>query len=312
MNHPFVVPSSRQDVARHTAPRPAFTLVELLVVIAIISILIALLLPAINAAREAARRASCLNNLCQLSLAFHSYEFHFESLPPGVTNPTGPIRNVRSGQHVSWTVQVMPYLEENLLFNAFDQEAGAYADKNAAVVGVVPYFLICPSAPNESEDVTNYVGCYDSAETPIDADNNGLLFLNSHVRYSQILDGSTKTILLGEALGDEGFLNWASGTRSTLRNGSRIESPPMHISAARLRNDFDMGEGAADDDRREPASFLDNPLHVGGFGSNHAGNVVNFAFADGSVRSLSDRVSPDLLRRYADRKDLELTPIRAD
>ncbi|MDX1930059.1 MAG: DUF1559 domain-containing protein, partial [Pirellulaceae bacterium] len=69
-----------------------FTLVELLVVIAIIGILVGLLLPAVQAAREAARRCQCSNNLSQLGLAMHHYEFNAEQLPSGVINPEGPIR----------------------------------------------------------------------------------------------------------------------------------------------------------------------------------------------------------------------------
>ena len=47
----------------------AFTLVELLVVISIVALLIALLLPALNGAREAVRKAACLSNVRQLSIA---------------------------------------------------------------------------------------------------------------------------------------------------------------------------------------------------------------------------------------------------
>ncbi len=50
-----------------------FTLIELLVVIAIIAVLMAILMPALNRAKEQGKRAACLNNLKQLSLAWIMY-----------------------------------------------------------------------------------------------------------------------------------------------------------------------------------------------------------------------------------------------
>ena len=142
--------TSKAIPPREFPARPrAFTLVELLVVISIISILILMLLPAVNAAREAARRASCMNNLAQLSLAVHNYEYHFERLPPGVTNPTGPIENTPTGDHTSWLVQILPYLEENALYAAYDFDAGAYAPENARVRQAGVSILQCPSSRHD-------------------------------------------------------------------------------------------------------------------------------------------------------------------
>lgn len=270
--------------------KKGFTLIELLVVISIIGILVAMLLPAVNAAREVARQASCLNNMSQVALALHDYEFHFESLPPGVTNPEGPIRNEAEGVHVGWVVKILPYLEERAVFRNFDQTVGTYATENAEARSVNVQILLCPSAPDmyaDDDEVgrSSYAGCHNDTEVPIDEENNGLLFLNSRIRYADMLDGSSKTILAGEIVVTEDSLGWASGTRATLRN----------------TGSFEEGEVTPLLTKAEPT----DPLHVGGFGSFHP-HFANFAFADGSVRAIPRDVDPKLFQLLGNRADGEI------
>ena len=109
-----------------------FTLVELLVVVAIIGILIGMLLPAVQQVREAARRTACLNNLAQIGLGLHNFEYAHEHFPAGVLDTKGPILSAPQGQHTGFLVQLLPFIEQRGIFDRFDQDLGAYAQANAA------------------------------------------------------------------------------------------------------------------------------------------------------------------------------------
>lgn len=278
--------------------RAAFTLVELLVVIAIIGILVGLLLPAVQAAREAARRSQCSNHLMQLGLSLHHFEFNNGHFPAGVINADGPIRDEAVGQHVSWIVQILPHIEERVAYNRFDLAAGAYAEVNKPVSQHRISILQCPSAPDVYNSgggaaLSSYVGCHHDAESPIDSDNNGILYLNSKVRFADIIDGSSYTILLGESFIKEGDLGWVSGTSATLRNTGTI-------MAGYRRNAFDAPEEDEALDSEQPRS-----LQVGGFDSYHTGGA-QFVLADGSVKFLSQNIDPELFKHLGNRADEEL------
>jgi prepilin-type N-terminal cleavage/methylation domain-containing protein len=267
--------------------RSGFTLIELLVVMAIISTLIGLLLPAVQAVRGAARRSQCVHNEMQVALAALNYESAFEAFPPGVVNATGPILNRESGYHHSWIAQILPYLDQKSISNSLNFDLGVYDAANQTARLVKIGILICPADAEAVQPTagslanTSYLGVYDSSETPIDIKNNGMLFLNSHIRLEDIPDGASHTLLFGEAIVDPSGFGWASGTRSSLRNcGTPING-------------------------RLPAPTKSNPKPIGGFSSVHTATAI-FALADGSIRTINSRTSATVLGSLANRKDGDL------
>ncbi len=213
--------------------RRAFTLVELLVVIAIIGVLVALLLPAIQAAREAARRASCISNLKQFGIALHNYHDSRKTLPPGgCTDFT-----VSGGAfvHASPHAMLMPYFEEGNLHNLYDQKKSWVYQYSEVASTVVPVFtcpsnggdnpiadeilhsivvLIVPTPPtvyftkDQLLGTTNYAFCKGVTDAwckvPLQSNNppyaseRGLFDFNWAVPLRKVLDGTSRTIAMGE------------------------------------------------------------------------------------------------------------------
>ena len=234
-------------------------MVELLVVIAIIGILVALLLPAVQAAREAARRMQCTNNLCQLILAVQNYEMAFRVYPPGTINDSGPIQNLPQGYHHNWISQLLPFIEEQNVYNHVDFQVGVYDDKNKAVRRADIPILACPSSPDRGQDIwlTNYAGCHNDVESPIDKDNHGVFFLNSSIRTLDVTDGVSHTLFISEKILDpQTDLGWMSGTRATLRNtGNRLNG-----ELAKLRSNF--GQIPLDEDKQRASCGADRSQDV--------------------------------------------------
>jgi prepilin-type N-terminal cleavage/methylation domain-containing protein len=307
-----------------------FTLIELLVVIAIIAVLIALLLPAVQQAREAARRTQCKNNLMQIGLALQNYVMAHDLLPPGIENATGPIRSVEDldQYHMGWIVQILPYLDQGNVYNHVDFKKSVYAPQNTAVRSRRLSVLNCPSDPGmrvgATTSTTNYNGVHNDYETAIDVNQNGVLFLNSSIRYDQITDGSSNTFFVMEARLDTGSdLGWMSGTRSSLRNAVVWANKPAAAPANGPENPVATPPDVAPDGAITPAPFYESHVvfgggaaaiqqqlanmqskteYVGGASSYHVGGY-HIVLGDGSVRFVSVNISLPVLRNLANRAD---------
>lgn len=173
-----------------------FTLIELLVVIAIIGLLIALLLPAVQSVREAARRTECQNHLKQLSLALHNYHDAHRCLPSG-SIVRGPSFSPLSGW--GWGAMILPALEQSALYARCDFSLNSAVGPNRDAIKTSWPMMRCPSDtgsesvnvhiqahPDATIATGNYVGC------------EGFLSGLSSVKFGQVSDGLSMTLLLGE------------------------------------------------------------------------------------------------------------------
>ncbi len=208
------------------SPR-GFTLIEVLIVVATVGLLVALLLPAVNAAREAARRATCYNHLRQIGLALGTYHDSYGTYPTGCAELTT--------KRIAWSLLILPRLEEQPTFAAFDQR---YSYRNAinrlAAESVIPTYL-CPSTarlasdrvedrsgdrnrngrwdPGEDLGVIDYGGMAGSAFPGVMELMNGVLIYDRAIAARDIRDGLSNTILVAEDTGRGASMDgeWSNG-----------------------------------------------------------------------------------------------------
>ena len=153
--------------------------------VVVIAVLIALLLPAVQAAREAARRSQCVNNLKQIALAMHNYNSAFGVFPPAMTlDPEGkPL--------LSWRVLLLPYLEQNALYQKFKLDEPWDGPNNKALLAQIPNTYRCPSWP-EGEKSENSI--YQVLIGP------GTLFEKAEgVSLAEVTDGTSNTLMVVES-----------------------------------------------------------------------------------------------------------------
>ena len=190
----------------HGRKRLGFTVVELLVVIAAIGILMALLLPGVQKARAAARRVACQNKLRQIGLAVHGFEATYGAFPAGKSRQS----SVETYDELSWLRQILPYIEQPTIWNlserALKVERFPYVNPPHEPLATAIQLFACPedsrvSIPQSASQLngafvglTSFLGVMGSDYKS----NDGSLVLGERIRFADITDGTSNTVMIGE------------------------------------------------------------------------------------------------------------------
>jgi prepilin-type N-terminal cleavage/methylation domain-containing protein len=291
--------------------RKGFTLIELLVVIAIIAVLIGLLLPAVQKVREASARSQCGNNLKQIGIAMHNYHSAQGSLPPGQWNPfytsTGP------WDRGCWVHPLLPYIEQDNLYQIY-VNGGAATSSGWALFqpnkDTIIKTLFCPSDPNSPKTAThdtntiggvaqmqglhvNYVVCSGSTAYGLGSNLNGIFYVQSTTRLTDIKDGTSNTLMASEiCVVPDTTVNDLRGRYCNSWEGNNWFSTlyPPNTSVADIQN----YQGVSIPQAPITNSGSSNSATNGAFlaARSYHSQLVNALLADGSVRPISNTVDP--------------------
>ena len=146
---------------------------------------------------------SCTNNLRQMGIGLHNYHSALGTFPPGGIEPRSP--KWPSGRQFSWSLMILPYIEQQPLYQSVDTGKAFDAPENAkAAAEIVPTYL-CPSTPRTKDSKTgrgpcDYAALYGQviSGVPIPTKPNGVMLFDTPIRIRDIRDGTSHTLQISE------------------------------------------------------------------------------------------------------------------
>jgi len=242
----------------------------------------------------------------------------------------------------SWQAYILPMLEQGNAYDALNVN-GRRADQALATAEGVQVLttpiasFLCPSDPtpplteadvrgarsiNEAAGgdriptiVSNYVGNNRgfAGSVTVSAQQsgsaNGLFYVNSHVRFRDITDGTTNTLAAGERAWEYWTVDETGAkTLAPSRAGLAIigRSKDGTLTTCDLCGYSDAiavaGSGINHDDMLDTSGSFDGNRAAASYSSSHAGGA-NFLLADGSVRFLNENLDGNTLLDLGNRSD---------